>query len=840
MKYSLLFLFFLFQIFISQAQSSIWGVTSSGGGNGAGVIFKMDGSGNNLNLEYDLTRYDGDYPKADLVKGPDGKLYGMTSSCCTFNGAGVLFQYDPATSTYTRKHYFDDTLTGLNPYGSLLLAADGMFYGMACRGGIYKNGVLFQYNPTTSTYTKKIDFDGSGNGSLPYGSLIQTPDGKMYGMTSTGGANDYGVIFEYNPSTSTLIKKFDFDGTTTGGTSHGSLVRAIDGMFYGMAGNGGASDLGVLFKFDPANDSYTKILEFNDTTNGSNPYGSLLQAADGYLYGVTSAGGAHKNGVLFQFNPSTTSLTVKFDFDSAHGANPYGSLIQATDGNLYGMTSFGGANDAGVIFQYNPLASSCTKKFDFSTATGANPNGSLMQNADGMLYGMTYDFGAEGVGSLFQFNPTTSVFNKRFDFLQATNGSFPSGSLLATADGMIYGTTRNGGMYESGVIFQYDPKTFTYTKKFDFNDSVTGSYPTGYLVQAKDGMLYGLTIYGGTNDGGTLFQYDPLTSTCSKKYDFADSNISNPFGSLILAKDGMLYGLTREGGANNMGALFQYNSATHTLSKKIDFDDVTNGKYPDGSLIQAADGKLYGTTRKGGTYDAGTLFQYDLSNATLVKKFDFDTLLGMYPEGALVETTDGMLYGMTSSGGTHTGFIYPDGAGTIYQFDPSNSTPVKKYDFDGSLNGARPNGSLLRASDNNLYGVTLLGGVKNMGVVFQFNPATLSYVKKYDFDRKHGENPDYVTLSEIIVASSISDMNAPVINIDVYPNPSSGPLTVMLGRKVNHATVKLLTVAGQIVLEKRNFLGDRFNLNISEYKNGLYILEIIENGHSSKVKIVKE
>ncbi|MHB8261931.1 MAG: choice-of-anchor tandem repeat GloVer-containing protein [Bacteroidia bacterium] len=151
------------------------------------------------------------------------------------------------------------------------------------------------------------------------------------------------------------------------------------------------------------------------------------------------------------------------------------------------------------------------------------------------------------------------------------------------------------------------------------------SLPQGYLVQASDGMLYGMTYYGGANNDGVLFQYNPSTSTYTDKFDFGGANDGYyPQGDLMQASDGMLYGMTSAGGINLEGVLFQYNPATSIYTKKFDFGS-TNGSYPVGALIQASDGMLYGLTNAGGTYTTncgsggcGTLFKYDIGATTAI------------------------------------------------------------------------------------------------------------------------------------------------------------------------------------------------------------------------------
>ncbi len=357
----------------AQNQKQFWGM-AFGGQNDAGVMFKTDASGNNEMVKYNFVDGGGN-PYGSLVRASNGNLYGLTYYGGA-NNVGTLFQYDPRTWTFNVRYDFD-FLDGRYPQGSLIQATDGMLYGMATEGGnatSYDNGVIFKFNPQTNTYNKLVDFDGATSGSVPYGSLMQASDGKLYGMTSSGGVNDLGVLFQFDPLTGILTKKVDFAGITSGSTPYGNLVQASDGKLYGMTTTGGLDSEGVLFQFDPVTSVFTKKLDFDGPVNGGEPYGSLLKATDNKLYGYTSNGGDHSNGVLFQYDPVTSSYTKKLDFNGTEtGSYPYGSFMQAYDGNLYALTSMGGANDFGVIFQYNPVTSAFTKKLDFNESNGRNP-----------------------------------------------------------------------------------------------------------------------------------------------------------------------------------------------------------------------------------------------------------------------------------------------------------------------------------------------------------------------------------------------------------------------------------------------------------------------------------
>jgi uncharacterized repeat protein (TIGR03803 family) len=185
---------------------------------------------------------------------------------------------------------------------------------------------------------------------------------------------------------------------------------------------GGSSDYGVIFSFDPSTSTYAKFMDFNGI-NGSNPYGSLIQKNDGKIYGMTAYGGTNDAGVIFAFDPSTYTFAKLKDFDSANGSHPSGSLIPAKDGKLYGMTVSGGSSDAGVIFSFVP-SSTYTKLKDFDNTNGGYPYGSLMQASDGKLYGMTGYGGSIDAGVIFAFDPSTSIYTKFQDF-DITNGANP-------------------------------------------------------------------------------------------------------------------------------------------------------------------------------------------------------------------------------------------------------------------------------------------------------------------------------------------------------------------------------------------------------------------------------
>ena len=761
----------------------LWGMTSEGGEFSIGTIFKTDLQGNNYTVAHSINKYDAKYPRlSELCEASNGKLYGMTKNGGIFN-MGVLFEYDPNNNSFLKLLDFDGS-NGKWPYGSLVEASNGNLYGMTRNGGTTDLGVLFEYNPNTNQFTKKLDFDGLAKGRKPYGSLIQANNGKLYGMTTSGGTTDMGTLFEFDPSNSSYTKMLDFDGATNGSGPKGTLIQSSTGKLYGMTTYGGINNKGVLFEFDPTINSFSKHLDFDGTNNGKWPYGSLMESSNGILYGMTNSGGTNELGVLFEYNPSSSSYTKKVDFDSlTKGSNPQGSLIEANNAKIYGMTELGGTNNMGVLFEYDPSTSLFSKKLDFDdTNKGKNPLGSLMEASNGQLYGMTYKGGTNNRGVIFEYHPSTSSFIKVLDFDRAINGSSPFGSLMEAANGKLYAMTWKGGINNKGAIFEYNPSNDIYINIFSFDDTTSGKWPYGSLMEASNGNFYGTTTQGGANNKGVLFEFNPSTNAYTKKLDFdGTAKGTQPHGSLIEANNGKLYGLSAFGGTNDMGVLFEYDPSTNSYTKMLDFDGTLKGISPFSSLMEASNGNLYGMTTSGGINNLGVLFEFNISTIVYSKILDFDgSIKGASPRGSLMESSNGKLYGMTEWGGSNN-------KGVLFEYDPSNSSYTKMIDFDGTLKGAYPKGSLMEASNGKLYGMTNTGGANDFGVLFEYDNNTSTYAKKFDYNIP-SVNPSFGHLIEVNTCYTVSNFS--VTECESYTVPSGDETYTTIG---NYSVMDTLT-----------------------------------------------
>ncbi len=735
-KITLILSLLVISLSFTKAQTAlgrIWGMTYQGGDSNGGVIFNHDSLTSQDSIVYPFYTPGLSLQYSSLIQATDGNFYGMTFGGGT-SGLGTIFKCSTSGMVTTLVSFTG--ANGSSPYGSLIQASDGNLYGMTNQGGTSGMGTIFKCT-TSGTLTSLVSFTGAANGSYPYGNLVQGKDGNLYGMASTGGSSNQGIIFKCS-TFGTLNVLVNFNGTN-GQNPYGSLIQIANGYFYGMTYGGGSSSDGTLFKCNTTG-TLTTLVNFSGT-NGQNPYGSLVQASDGNFYGTTFGGGSSSDGTVFKFDSTLHTLSTLVNFaGAANGSFPYSTLIQANDGNLYGMTSGGGSSSLGTMFQCTTVGG-LTTYVNFTGANGSSPQGSLVEAADNKLYGMTNSGGPAGYGIIY--NCTTSGTFTNIAYIGSSSiGYNPYGGLVQCTDGNLYGMTGYGGTYGAGTIYKYNTVTGTITTIASFNGT-NGQLPSGSLIQATDGNLYGMTSAGGTSNLGTIFKCT-TSGTLTKLVDFTGTNGESPSGGLIQANDGNLYGMTYQGGASNQGSLFQC-TTTGTLTTLVSFSG-TNGRFPYGNVIQAKDGNLYGTTGNGGTSNYGTIFQCTLAGS-LTTILNFTNTNGRNPKG-IIQGSDGNLYGLTQTGGASSN-------GTIFKCTTSG-TLTTLVSFAGASNGAQPYGIIMQASDGNLFGMTETGGSSNFGTVFKCTTSgTLTTLINLN-GAANGKSPQYGNLIEVMSSSIVN------------------------------------------------------------------------------------
>lgn len=701
-----------------QAQPSFYGVSDFAGGS----LYRYEAGANTLATVYQH-KVQEVFPTGTLLPGTDGRLYG-TALSGGLGHQGGIFSYDAATGTYTTLYQFDET-SGSQPTGALTWGSNGLIYGLTTYGGQYNNGVLFSFNPASRVYKVLYHFNGT-DGANPTGGLTLGANGLLYGLTQMGGASGSGVLFSFNTQSGVFRKRFDFD--PIGGIyPEGGLTKGPDGQLYGATAFGGPEwwQSGSIFRYNPAKDTLGHLYYFNASDNsGYALAGGFCFLPDGKIYGATANGGTGEGGVIFQFDPVTAKYNRIYNFSDATGIDPGGALVKTATGKLVGTTRKGNTQGYGGIFEFDPKTKSFSSLYAFGYSDGIDLAGSLSVGADGRLFGVAPFGGNTEYGTLFAFNTATRAFSKLKEFDEAPNGMYPVAAPAPHTDGLLYGSTVNGGNYGKGVIYAFNPGSQTYQTVFRFTKA-HGQYMGAAFIRGVGGVLYGMLSSGGTDGSGQIFAFNPDSKDVQVLHNFEYAQGAYPEGGLLPADDGGFWGVTSAGGPADAGTLFYFNPATGGYEQKAAFDGA-NGMVPMDGLTRGADKKLYGVTQLGGASNLGVLYVFDPATASLQPLVTFSGSNGANPLRGLVLAGNKKLYGTTPSGGNHN-------KGVLFSFDPATKAYAVLYHFDGT-GGAYPSGRLSVGADGKLYGVTRYGGAADKGVVFVFDPATNSFAKTKDFD----------------------------------------------------------------------------------------------------------
>ncbi len=720
--------------------------------------------------------------RTSLIQASDGNLYGTVPDGGS-KGWGAVFKISSLDTSPTPSviYSFLGGNDGGDPQASLIQASDGNLYGTTRNGGSSGMGTVFVIRDLSGTPTESVihSLAGGSDGSKPVASLIQASDGNLYGTTYGGGSSGAGTVFRISDLSTVPTESviYSFTGNTDGGYPSAALIQASDGNLYGTT-------IDAVFKISNPTTSPATSVIYNSFGRESPQAASLIQASDGNLYGTTYSitfldFGAffYDKGTVFKISDLATLpiVTIIHSFTApTDGRVPFASLIQASDGNLYGTTGLGGSSDEGTVFKISNLTTSPTFNVTHSFtggSDGSNPHASVIQASDGNLYGTTYAGGSSSFGTVFKISDlmTSGTESVICAFMAGGDGVAPYGPLIQTSDGNLYGTTPLGGSNNCpgespigcGTIFKISNLSTSPTESviYSFMGGRDGSGPLASLIQASDGNLYGTTPSGGS-DFGTVFKVSDLATSPTETviHRFAwESDGSLPSASMIQATDGSLYGTTTFGGPKDAGVVFRISnlSTSPTFSVIYAFTGGDDGSNPMGPLIQASDGNLYGTTGFGGnTFNdvgcqqgCGTVFQIShLASSPTFSVIHFFTggSDGSNSFASLIQASDGNLYGTTWSGGSNN-------SGTVFKISNLSTTPVEGviYSFAGENDGALPVASLIQAFDGNLYGTTYYGGVDGFGTVFKIGNLATSPTEGVVYNFTGGNDGGYPQASLI-------------------------------------------------------------------------------------------
>ena len=691
---------------IQGSDGNFYGTTQSGGTADKGTVFKMDPSGV-VTTFHSFTGSDGAQPQAGLIQGSDGNFYGTTVSGGAADN-GTVFKLD-SSGVATTLHSFAGS-DGAIPVAGLIEGSDGNFYGTTFRGGASNNGTVFKMDSSGAVTTLHSFAGQPSDGALPYGALIQRSDGNFYGSTQSGGTADKGTVFKID-SSGAVTTLHSFAGQPLDGAfPYGGLIQGSDGNFYGTTQFGGPVDDGTVFKMD-ASGSMTMLHFFaGQPLDGAFPYAGLIQGMDGNFYGTTVRGGASGNGTVFKMDASGI-VTALHSFAGGDGANPTAQLVQGSDGNFYGTTLYGGTSDKGTVFKMDS-SGSVTTLHSFGWSEGAHPDAGLIQGSDGNFYGTTRYGGTANNGTVFKMDSPGAV--TPLHSFAGSDGTYPQAGLSQGNDGNFYGATVTGGAANNGTVFKMDASGALTTLYSFTGQPVDGALPYGRVIRGSDDNFYGTTLFGGSNNNGTVFKMD-ASGAVTTLHSFGGSDgTQQPRGTLLEGSDGNFYGTTQYGGPTGNGTIFKMDASGAVTILYSFAGPPLDGAVPRAGLIQGRDGNFYGTTQLGGTSSNGTVFKMDASG-TVTILHSFAGSDGAQPYAAeLIQASDGSFYGTTVIGGAANN-------GTAFKMDASGAVTTL-HSFAGQpVDGAGPTAGLIQGSDRNFYGTTYGGGTADSGTVFRLN-----------------------------------------------------------------------------------------------------------------------
>ena len=696
------------------ALGNLYGLTAGGGTQNAGTFFELTPTAHGSwkeSILYNFTDLGLNGVLAGgLVADSSGNFYGTAYA----NGPtyGSAFQLVKGASGWTENvlHTFSGGSDGGYPLGKLALDPAGNIYGTAELGGVNNKGLAFELSPSSGGKWTEIvlhDFTAGTDGWGPGGALIFDEAGNLYGTTVYGGATKCnaqggcGTVFELMPASGgawTEKTLYTFGNASGVNVAPQDLYFNAVGDLYGTTFEGGGEGCcGTAFKLTLTAGQWNETTIYTFTgAKGYYPDNDIVFGAAGQIYGVTLGGGTNQlTGTLYELTPASGewTFTTLYPFPLTDGEFLYSGVTFDSAGNLYGTANTGGAHGFGTVYKLSPGANgtwSETNIYNFTsglTSNGSRPSNLIFDSA-GNLYGAAgYSDGHE-YGLVYKLTPAAhGAWTETTVDQMGGKINDPMANPIFDNSGNLYGTTYTGGTKGFGAVYKLTPQgngKWTQTVLYNFlgfpND---GANPAAALVMDSAGNLYGTTTKGG-GGSGVVFELQPAaggTWTETVIHSFLGSNDGLvPSGSLILDKNGNLFGTTNAGaiknksctfnnGAQGCGTVYALSPGTGGWTETIIYEFTGangDGGNPQAGLVFDSAGNLYGTTGVGGAFSLGTV--YELTPATgggwsETVLYSFDGSDGQWPYSALVIDKAGNLYGTTQIGGSA-------GYGTVFEITP--------------------------------------------------------------------------------------------------------------------------------------------------------------------------
>jgi uncharacterized repeat protein (TIGR03803 family) len=522
------------------------------------------------------------------------------------------------------------------------------------------------------------------------------------------------------PSLTTLAT---FDPFPNGISPTDGVVEDSHANFFGVAEAGGGSGVGTVFEVAAGSGTVTSLAVFNGA-NGANPSAGLALDSGGNLFGTAYKGGASGKGTVFEVVAGSGTITTLATFNGTNGANPDGRLLEDSHGDLFGTTYAGGASNDGTVFEVAAGSGAVTTLASFNGTNGQEPRAGLAEDGSGNLFGTTYLGGASNDGTVFEVASGSGTITTLATF-HSTNGAYPIGSLIEDGAGNLFGIATEGGAAGAGTVFKVAAGSGAITTIATFNGT-NGSEPSG-LVEDSSGDFFGTAEAGGASFDGTVFEVASGSGGITTLATFNGANGTGPSG-LIRDGSGNIFG-TSVGGV--MNAVFEVAAGSSTITNLAAFNSPGGGR-PVAGVIEDGSGNLFGTASNGCTTGDGGLFELSAGSGAITTLAASNGPAGDLVTG-LVEDSSGNLFGTTLGGGA-------SGYGSVFKVAAGSHTITTLASFN-YINGSAPTGSLIEDASGDLFGTTSSGGANGDGTVFEVTSGSGAITVIASFNGTNGSDP---------------------------------------------------------------------------------------------------
>ena len=560
-------------------------LTGNGGGTPVGFLFAA--------ALYDQASYD-----VTVGTQPAGQTCGVANAAGTVQGAKITNVQVTCANNPSAAITVGGNLSGLATGSGLILQDNGAddltvtangaftFHTPVASGSPYT--VTLAAQPANQTCSVANGTSTAGGSNVTNVQVTCAASSYAIGGTLTGLASGASVVLQDNGGdnlTLTAGGTFVFSQDIAIGSAYQvTVLTQASGQMCSVAnGSGVSSPTATPVQVTCASPTESFLYSFGGSGDASTSYAGLVMDSHGNLYGTTIAGGTNGTGAVFRLSPNglggyTETVLYSFGSDTSGDGNvPYAGLILDTQGNLYGTTTIGGANNTGAVFRLSPnglggYAEVVLYSFGATSSGDGNrpwKDGNLIEDAQGDLYGTTLAGGANGTGTVFRLVPNgnggyVESLLHSFGASGSGDGNAPNAGLTLDGQGNLVGTTQNGGRYGVGTVFRISESGTGYAVLDSFGaTSGDGNEPRGSVIFDAQGNLYGTTEAGGAaGTYGTVFRLSPNALgngyTESVLYSFGNNvpDGYNPYGGVILDAYGNLYGTTKTG-ASAAGAVFK-------------------------------------------------------------------------------------------------------------------------------------------------------------------------------------------------------------------------------------------------------------------------------------------